>query len=76
MLPGIDDSHLHGYECGRSLTAIELGRSSARDLGAFREILRSAVPEPTGWIRGIGWDGTDFVGSGPNGTLSSDDIVS
>ncbi len=74
LLPGIDDSHLHGYEYGRSLTAVDLGRTAAGNLEAFRETLRSAMPEGSGWIRGIGWDGTDFIGSGPNGTLSIADI--
>lgn len=74
VLPGIDDSHLHGYEYGRSLTAVDLGRRAAPDLGSLREILRGCAREPNGWIRGIGWDGTDFVGSGPSGTLSAADI--
>lgn len=74
LLPGIDDSHLHGYEYGRSLTAIDLGRSASPDLETFRSILASAQPESSGWIRGIGWDGTDFVGRGPAGSMSVLDI--
>lgn len=74
VVPGIDDSHLHGYEYGRSLTAVDLGRSVAPNLEAFRAALRDAIPESNGWIRGIGWDGTDFVGTGPGGTLRAVDI--
>lgn len=74
VVPGIDDSHLHGYEYGRSLTALDVGRSTAPNLEALQSVLRHAKPESSGWIRGIGWDSTDFVGSGPDGTLSAQDI--
>lgn len=74
VLPGIDDSHLHGYEYGRSLTAVDLRRTAAPDLATFRAVLRGSQPESSGWIRGSGWDGTDFVGSGPTGDLCARDI--
>ncbi len=74
VLPGIDDSHLHGYEYGRSLTALSLGREHAPDLAAIQARLRDAEPEAGGWIRGIGWDGTGITGSGPGGTICAADL--
>lgn len=74
VLPGIDDSHLHGYEYGRSLTALNLGREVAPDLAAIQARLRTAQPEAGGWIRGIGWDGTGITGSGPAGTICAADL--
>ncbi len=74
VLPGIDDSHLHGYEYGRSLTALVVDRETAPDLTAIQERLRTAQPETGGWIRGIGWDGTGIVGTGPGGTLCAADL--
>ncbi len=74
VLPGIDDSHLHGYEYGRSLTALALGSDVAPDLSAIQSLLRTAGPEAGGWIRGIGWDGTGIVGTGPGGTLCAADL--
>ena len=64
VLPGIDDSHLHGYEYGRSLTACDLRGVRTPDELVAR--LRSATPEANGWLRGIGWDDTTLKGTGPN----------
>ena len=74
VLPGIDDSHLHGYEYGRSLTALGLGRDVAPDLAAIQALVAKAEPEAGGWIRGIGWDGTAITGTGPNGTMCAADL--
>ncbi len=74
VLPGIDDSHLHGYEFGRSLTACDLrGVRTPDELNAR---LRTARPEANGWIRGIGWDDTTLKGSGPNGYPCAGDLDS
>jgi len=63
VLPGIDDSHLHGYEYGRSLTACDVrGVRTPDELNAR---LRTALPEANGWIRAIGWDDTTLKGTGP-----------
>ncbi len=72
VFPGIDDSHLHGYEYGRSLTAHDLRESAT--LSEFQDRLPSARPEANGWVRGYGWNGSFFSGSGPNGSLSAADV--
>jgi predicted amidohydrolase YtcJ len=72
VLPGIDDSHLHGYEYGRSLTAHDM--RDVRSLEEFQHRLAGAEPEPNGWIRGIGWNGNLFQGSGPSGTICAADL--
>lgn len=64
VLPGIDDSHLHGYEYGRSLTACDL--RGVRTPAEMNVRLRAASPDANGWLRGIGWDDTELKGSGPN----------
>jgi predicted amidohydrolase YtcJ len=72
VLPGIDDSHLHGYEYGRSLTACDLrGVRTPHELNAR---LRTAGPEANGWVRGIGWDDTTLKGTGPNGYPCAADL--
>ena len=72
VLPGIDDSHLHGYEYGRSLTAHDM--RDVRSVEEFQHRLSGAVPEPNGWVRGIGWNGNLFHGSGPAGTICAADL--
>ena len=72
VLPGIDDSHLHGYSYGRSLTAHDF-RGSA-DLQDFQQRLAAARPEGSGWIRGIGWDDSNVRGTGPRGTVCAADL--
>jgi predicted amidohydrolase YtcJ len=74
LLPGIEDSHLHGYEYGRSLTAVDVSTRNAPDLETLRAVVSRAQVEETGWIRGIGWDDTVVKGSGPNGTVTARDI--
>jgi len=65
VLPGIDDSHVHAYELGRSLTAVDL-RGTAT-LAELQNRLRGARPDANGWIRGHGWDGTVIRGTAPDG---------
>lgn len=72
VLPGIDDSHLHGYEFGRSLTAHDL--RGCTSLEEFQARLRPARPEANGWIRGIGWDGSLIHGTGPDDSVCAADI--
>lgn len=74
VLPGIDDSHLHGYEYGRSMTALDVSAGSCPELGALQQALRFADPEGSGWIRGVGWDDTRITGSGPEGRLCAADL--
>jgi len=72
VLPGIDDSHLHGYEYGRSLTACDL--RGVRTPAELIARLRTAAPEANGWLRGIGWDDTTLKGTGPNGYPCAADL--
>ena len=72
VLPGIDDSHVHAYELGRSLTAVDL-RGTAT-LAELQDRLRGARPEANGWIRGHGWDGTVIRGTAPDGGPCAADI--
>lgn len=74
VLPAIDDSHLHGYEYGRALTAVDVRTEVAPTVEALQRILQNAQPEANGWIRGIGWDSTVLHGSGPDGTISAADL--
>ncbi|MDA2987529.1 MAG: amidohydrolase [Actinomycetota bacterium] len=74
LLPGIEDSHLHGYEYGRSLTAVDVSTESAFTLEELRAVISRARPEETGWVRGIGWDDTVMKGTGPGGTMTARDI--
>ena len=72
VLPGIDDSHVHAYELGRSLTAVDL-RGTAT-LAELQNRLRGARPDANGWIRGHGWDGTVIRGTAPDGGPCAADI--
>ena len=72
VIPGIDDSHLHAYEFGRALTAIDL--TGARSLADLQALLRTELPEATGWLRGHGWESTAIRGSGPEGGVTAKDI--
>jgi predicted amidohydrolase YtcJ len=72
VLPGIDDSHLHGYEFGRSLTACDL--RGVRTPAELIARLRTAAPEANGWLRGIGWDDTTLKGTAPNGYPCAADL--
>lgn len=74
VLPGIEDSHLHGYEYGRSLTAVDLRHEVCPSLDALQATLRRAPVESTGWVRGTGWDDSRLVGTGPEGRLCAADI--
>lgn len=74
VLPGIEDSHLHGYEYGRSLTAVDVRFDACPSLEALQATVRRAPVEANGWVRGIGWDGSHLAGSGPQGRLCAADI--
>ena len=72
VLPGIDDSHLHAYEHGRALTAINL--TQATSLTALQSTLQRSGPEASGWYRGHGWESTSIKGSGEAGQVTAADI--
>jgi len=72
MIPGIDDSHLHAYAYGRTLTAIDL--TAATSLPELQRVLQAARPEGTGRYRGHGWESTAIRGTGPAQGLCAADI--
>jgi len=72
VLPGLDDSHVHAYELGRSLTAVDLRGTTS--LVELNQRLSSAAPDANGWIRGHGWDGTVIRGTAPDGGPCAADI--
>ena len=72
VLPGIDDSHLHGFYFGRALVSVDLQK--AETLGELKTILRSTCADESGWIRGNGWDAGRIQGTGPGGTICAADI--
>lgn len=72
VIPGIDDSHLHAYAYGRTLTAIDL--TAATSLPELQRVLQAARPEGTGWYRGHGWESTAIRGTGPAEGVCAADI--
>ncbi len=72
VLPGIDDSHLHAYSYGRSLTAHDFRGTVG--IEEFQNRLRLARPENNGWIRGVGWDDSSIHGTGPKATICAADL--
>ena len=72
VLPGIDDSHLHGFYFGRALISVDL--QTAETLDQLKAILRTACADESGWIRGNGWDAGRIQGTGPGGTVCAADI--
>mgnify|MGYP002141940680 CR=1 FL=1 len=76
MIPGIDDSHLHGYMVGRRLSGVDVSPESCPDLRSVNESLRAYAKTHDGWIRGFGWVSGGFPGAGPDSTPSASDLAS
>jgi predicted amidohydrolase YtcJ len=74
LLPGIDDSHLHGYMLGRQLTGANVSPAECKSMQSIREKLLEHSKVTTGWIRGFGWVSGVVKGSGPEGTPSKADL--
>jgi len=74
LLPGIDDSHLHGYMLGRQLTGANISPAECKSMQSIREKLLEHSKVTTGWIRGFGWVSGVVKGSGPEGTPSKADL--
>jgi predicted amidohydrolase YtcJ len=70
VVPGIEDSHLHGYMLGRQLSGANISPEHCQDLAAIHQKLRQHSMSNPGWVRGFGWVGGLIVGTGPNSTLS------
>ncbi|HKS99583.1 MAG TPA: amidohydrolase [Rugosimonospora sp.] len=60
LLPGINDSHLHGaaYGLARPPFALDLGYPTVRSIGDIVAAVREAASRtaPGEWIVGVGWD--------------------
>lgn len=75
LLPGIEDSHLHGYMYGRRLSGVDLSPSACPDLNSVNRVLREHAQNHDGWIRGYGWVSGTFQGSGPDGSPHQNDLI-
>lgn len=76
LIPGIDDSHLHGYMLGRQLTGVNVSPEACPDMATINRRLQERAAQSSGWIRGFGWVSGVVIGSGPEGTPSYADLVS
>lgn len=60
LLPGINDSHLHGvaYALARPPFALDVGHPAVRSIGDIAAAVREAAADtpPGQWITGLGWD--------------------
>ncbi|MFT4044824.1 MAG: amidohydrolase family protein, partial [Gordonia sp. (in: high G+C Gram-positive bacteria)] len=55
VLPGFTDHHLHLHALAVTATSVQCGPPAVHDAHGLRMALRSARPDSTGWIRGIGY---------------------
>ncbi|MFJ4622485.1 amidohydrolase [Streptomyces sp. NPDC088812] len=69
VLPGINDSHLHGLRTGLAspLYTIDVGESAAGSLGDVAAAVAAAVQRAAAgaWVRGKGWNDETFGGQQP-----------
>ena len=70
VIPGIEDSHLHGYMLGRQLSGANISPEHCADLAAIHRKLREHASLNPGWVRGFGWVGGVIEGTGPKSTLT------
>jgi predicted amidohydrolase YtcJ len=70
VIPGIEDSHLHGYMLGRQLSGANVSPEHCADLAAIHRKLKEHSTLNPGWVRGYGWVGGVIEGTGPKSTLS------
>ena len=70
VIPGIEDSHLHGYMLGRQLSGANISPEHCADLPAIHKKLKEHSNLNPGWVRGYGWVGGVIEGTGPKSTLS------
>jgi hypothetical protein len=65
VLPGINDSHLHGLRTGLSLPPynLDVGESAVGSIADIAAVVAEAVAqrEAGAWIRGKGWDETKLA---------------
>lgn len=70
VIPGVEDSHLHGYMLGRQLSGANISPEHCADLAAVHRKLREHASLNPGWVRGFGWVGGVIEGTGPKSTLT------
>jgi predicted amidohydrolase YtcJ len=75
VIPGIEDSHLHGYMLGRQLSGANISPEICPDLASIHQQLRRHSSSASGWVRGYGWVAGVIQGSGPEGTFSHLDLI-
>ena len=70
VIPGIEDSHLHGYMLGRQLSGANISPEHCADLAAIHRKLKEHASLNPGWVRGFGWVSGLIEGTGPKATLT------
>ena len=70
VIPGIEDSHLHGYMLGRQLSGANISPEHCADLAAIHGRLKEHASSNPGWVRGFGWVSGLMEGTGPKATLT------
>ena len=69
VLPGLNDSHLHGLRTGLSLPPynLDVGESAVASIADIAAVVADAVAQlaPGAWVRGKGWDETKLVEGRP-----------
>jgi len=74
LLPGIDDSHLHAYMLGRQLSGVNVGPDNCQDIKAVLKALQASQQQYSGWIRGFGWVSGRLMGTGPEHSVTAQDL--
>jgi predicted amidohydrolase YtcJ len=55
VIPGLCDHHLHLHAMAAARSSVRCGPPRVRDTAGLSVVLRAAVPDENGWIRGIGY---------------------
>ena len=55
VIPGLCDHHLHLHAMAAALSSVRCGPPQVRDAADLAAVLRAAVPDENGWIRGTGY---------------------
>ncbi len=55
LLPGLHDHHLHLFALARARESVPCGPPRVRHASGLAAALRTARPDATGWIRGVGY---------------------
>jgi len=55
VLPGLHDHHVHLRAMAAAAHSVRVGPDTVHGREGLRDALRTATPDPTGWIRGIGY---------------------